>query len=306
MKASVVIPTYNSEKFIDECLCSIKDQTFQDFECIVVDDGSADGTVQACREFARSDSRFKVVCTEHSNGCGAAKGRNTGLAKAQGEYVQFVDSDDTLVPEALEESIGFMERHGLDIAFFDAEAVSCGAGQFDCWRSQMYMRRRKNYGILSGEEMFCQMVGMSNFICYAFLYAAKRTALKHPFPLIPLDEDLVFTVQNLLSAVKAGHLPKALYRKRCRPCSTLTSPLYLERTASLARAIASLEKWGTEEASCGRIEDSSRQFLQRLLNRCQKELEARWNSLDLAERNRLECLSDEDRTILLSRLAGKY
>lgn len=97
---SIIVPVYNVEKEIRECLDSIKKQTFVDFEVLCVDDCGKDSSMDIVREYANEDSRFKILTHEHNKGVSAA--RNTGLDAAQGENIMFVDSDDWLELNALE------------------------------------------------------------------------------------------------------------------------------------------------------------------------------------------------------------
>ena len=91
VKVSVIIPVYNVEKYLRECIDSILNQTLRDLELICVDDGSTDGSLEILHEYEKADSRVKVL-TQHNMGAGAA--RNKGLAIATGEYLSFLDSDD--------------------------------------------------------------------------------------------------------------------------------------------------------------------------------------------------------------------
>ena len=99
MKFSVIIPVYNVEAYLIECLNSVLDQTFEDWEAICVNDGSTDNSVAILAEYGHKDSRFKIF--SQSNG-GLSAARNTGLKTATGEYVLFLDSDDWLEGDALE------------------------------------------------------------------------------------------------------------------------------------------------------------------------------------------------------------
>lgn len=90
-KISIIIPVYNSEPFLRKCLESIVAQTFCNFECLLIDDGSSDNSCKICTEYAEKDSRFIVYHQRHS---GVSSARNLGLDKATGEYVAFIDSDD--------------------------------------------------------------------------------------------------------------------------------------------------------------------------------------------------------------------
>lgn len=104
MKLSVIIPVYNCERYLKECLDSIRAQTFKDFEAICVDDGSTDSTAAILEEFAALDPRFKVI---HQPNGGQGKARNTGLDNAKGDYIAFVDADDWVEPNYFELLLSF-------------------------------------------------------------------------------------------------------------------------------------------------------------------------------------------------------
>lgn len=97
-KISVVVPVYNCEKTLSKCLSSVLNQTFKDFELIIVNDGSPDNSEEICREFSEKDKRVKYIRRENG---GLSSVRNLGLSMAQGEYLCFVDSDDYIDENAL-------------------------------------------------------------------------------------------------------------------------------------------------------------------------------------------------------------
>ena len=99
---SLVIPIYNAEEYIEECLKSIQLQTFKNWEAICVIDGSPDNSILVCKKYAEFDKRFKIILQENQ---GAAVARNNGLVNAQGEYVHFVDPDDRLPNNQVYENI---------------------------------------------------------------------------------------------------------------------------------------------------------------------------------------------------------
>ena len=91
LKISVIIPVYNAEKYLRECLNSILMGQYSDWECILVDDGSEDGSLSICKEYVTKDKRFKYF---HQKNAGASAARNVGLDNAKGEYITFIDADD--------------------------------------------------------------------------------------------------------------------------------------------------------------------------------------------------------------------
>lgn len=95
---SLIVPIYNGKDVLPACLASIAAQTFRDFECIVVDDGSTDGTAEVLDEFCAADARFIPL---HIENAGVSAARNQGLSQARGEYICFVDGDDIVYPEYL-------------------------------------------------------------------------------------------------------------------------------------------------------------------------------------------------------------
>jgi glycosyltransferase involved in cell wall biosynthesis len=105
---SVVIPCYNSERFIQEAIDSVMDQTVLPIEIICVDDGSTDGSLLKLKDLSQRIPMLKVIAQENA---GATHARNRGLEQAQGDYVQFLDADDTLLPEKLERQLAITEKN---------------------------------------------------------------------------------------------------------------------------------------------------------------------------------------------------
>jgi len=104
MTLSVIIPIYNSEKYIDKCLSSLLNQSFQDFEIIVIDDGSSDNSRQKADEILKGRHNCTIISKDNA---GVSAARNSGLLLAKGEWITFVDSDDYLAPDFLEKMIHF-------------------------------------------------------------------------------------------------------------------------------------------------------------------------------------------------------
>ena len=115
-KISIIIPVYNAEKYIEKCLKNLKDQTFKNFEAIIIDDGSTDSSDSIYIKFVKNDRRFKFIKTKN---CGVAQARNTGLNIAKGKYVIFIDSDDWMPLDALEILYTRAEKENADLTLAD-------------------------------------------------------------------------------------------------------------------------------------------------------------------------------------------
>lgn len=113
---TVVVPIYNVEKYLNRCLDSIVNQTYQNLEIILVDDGSLDNCPRICDEYAQKDNRIKVI---HKQNAGQGIARNVGIANATGKYICFFDSDDYIDANMIEECCFFAERERADL-------VCCG------------------------------------------------------------------------------------------------------------------------------------------------------------------------------------
>ena len=111
---SVIVPVYNTEAYVGQCLESVLRQTFREYEVIVVDDGSTDGSLGVCRAMEeRFAGRMKLLCQPENMGVSAA--RNAGMEAAQGEYIAFLDSDDLLMDTALERLHRFARESDADV-----------------------------------------------------------------------------------------------------------------------------------------------------------------------------------------------
>lgn len=117
---SIIIPVYNVEKYLRICLESVLQQTYKDYEVIMVDDGSTDDSPNICCEYTQRDSRFSVI---HQANMGLASARNTGIRAAKGEYIYFIDSDDCINVRLLEVAIGLAEKEQANIVQIELESV---------------------------------------------------------------------------------------------------------------------------------------------------------------------------------------
>lgn len=110
---SIIVANYNCAAYIPDSLNSIKNQTFTNWECIIIDDGSTDASVKVIKKIIKNDNRFKLIATKHS---GVSKARNIGLDTAKGEYIAFLDSDDCYTQNALEILLHLIKTTNSDMA----------------------------------------------------------------------------------------------------------------------------------------------------------------------------------------------
>lgn len=119
-KISVIVPVYNNEKYLSKCLDSILNQTYKDIEIVCVDDGSTDGSGQILDNYAKKDSRVKVI---HKENAGVSVARNTGIKESAAPIIAFVDSDDYIQSDMYEKMISLMEKENVDCVCCDYKNI---------------------------------------------------------------------------------------------------------------------------------------------------------------------------------------
>ena len=110
---SVIIPIYNVEKYLSECIESVINQTYSDLEIILVNDGSTDNCRDICERYKRKDSRIKLV---HKNNGGLSSARNAGIDVANGDYYTFIDSDDYIMSDMIEQLVYAIQSANADVS----------------------------------------------------------------------------------------------------------------------------------------------------------------------------------------------
>ena len=147
VKLSVIVPCYNVEKYLSECLDSILNQTFEDIEIICINDGSTDNTQDILDSYLKKDKRIKVI-SQHNQGLSMA--RNVGLKNVTGEYVTFIDSDDYFELTAFEETLKIVEEKSLDLLIFklinfDADTFE---GERELFQMQIELAKKLNLPVI--------------------------------------------------------------------------------------------------------------------------------------------------------------
>jgi glycosyltransferase involved in cell wall biosynthesis len=225
-KVSVIVPVYNTEKYLPDCLDSIINQTFKDIEIICINDGSTDNSVEILEKYTKKDSRIKVI-TQKNQGLSGA--RNTGTKNAQGEYLQFVDSDDLLELNAIEVLYKRAKKDNLDMVMFNIKPRLVDKKHKERYENYIkYYKRNKTYPeVLTGQEMFYEMRKNSDYLPSAVIYMTKADLIKKnniTFYEGIIHEDNLFTIQLILQAKKVSHINKELYIRNVREGSIMMKP----------------------------------------------------------------------------------
>jgi teichuronic acid biosynthesis glycosyltransferase TuaG len=147
---SIITPTYNAEKFIKETLKSVQNQTYQNWEMILVDDASTDETVKIISDFAKNNSRIKLFKLEKNTGNGFA--RNIALDKAVGKYIAYLDADDLWFPNKLEKQVEFLKTNNLPFTFSFYDCI-------DEEGNSLKRRVEAPINLTYDELFFCNYVG---------------------------------------------------------------------------------------------------------------------------------------------------
>ena len=217
---SVIIPVYNVEKYLEECIDSVLAQTYQNIEIILVDDGSTDSSGLICDRYAENNNCISVI---HKENGGQSTARNVGIEHVCGKYIYFMDSDDILLPVALEKLCIIADDNNADVVFFDAESfVDDG---YDIKLKQSYLRKNE-YPVQSGIKTFEQMQKLNEYHCVVWGMLLKKDFLfQNNISFIPgiYYEDMVYAFEVLCLAEIVVQCYEVLYRHRYRPNSTMTS-----------------------------------------------------------------------------------
>lgn len=209
---SIIVPIYKVEQYIRSCIESLICQTYENLEIILVDDGSPDNSGQICDEYAKKDSRIKVI---HKENGGLSDARNVGLSLAKGEYIGFVDSDDRIHPEMYEELMKSMEKYHSDISM-------CGYyKEFEDGMLLPFIFKEMEIEKREAMIKLLEDVEIRNFV-WNKLY--KRQVLENiQFPEREEFEDILTLYKIFLKAQKVSNVEKALYYYRIRENSITAS-----------------------------------------------------------------------------------
>lgn len=208
---TLIIPIYNAENYLRRCLTSAMEQTYQDMEILLMNDGSTDSSLEICREYERMDSRFCIVDKKNT---GVSDTRNQAITLSKGEYLQFLDSDDWLSPDATETFVYFALKHNCDLVIADFYRVD-GA----VFTEKQHIRER---GLLTREQFAEYMMENPADFYYGVLWNKlfrKSIIVQHQLLMdteLSWCEDFLFNLSYIRHAERftAIQTPIYYYMKR--------------------------------------------------------------------------------------------
>ncbi|HBI61973.1 MAG TPA: glycosyltransferase family 2 protein [Lachnospiraceae bacterium] len=209
---SIIIPVYNVEKYLGQCMKSVSDQTSSDLEIILVDDGSTDRSGEICDSWKKTDSRVTVI---HKSNGGLSDARNVGIEAASGDWLMFIDSDDYVSDHFCEHALHLVEESHADIGVFDY--------QF-CWEDHCERSKESITGILDNQEAMYQLL-IGNTKNYAWNKIYKRDLFRNVrYPASRVWEDIGTTYKLFAAAEKVHFSSEVLYFYRQRSESISYDP----------------------------------------------------------------------------------
>lgn len=227
---SVIVPVYNVAQYLPQCLASLREQTYQSLEVLLVNDGSTDGSKEICRSYAELDERFHLIDKPNS---GVSDSRNRALDRAKGKYLQFVDADDFLAPDATEKLVHAAQSSGADLVISHfyrlMEDRAAPKGHI------------KGERLLTRAEFAEEMVkAPANFyygVLWNKLYRRSVVEAHH----LRFDrevswcEDFLFNLEYIQYARLVCAIPQPLYYYRKRDTSLVNSSLSLRRVVEMKK-----------------------------------------------------------------------
>lgn len=239
---SVLIPAYNVESFIGECLDSILSQDMKNFEVLVVDDGSTDGTGGLLAECAAEEPRLRFFRQENA---GPAKARNRLLDEARGRWIYFCDADDKVLPGAFSRMLSEAERRGTDLLFFAAE-IFYDSPELEAIHPEFktrYAFSKDFSSVRSGQAFLADCVEAEEWKSLLWLMLFRRNLISDGgvrFPEGNIHDDDFFVPSVTLRAAKAARIPEVFYARRIRAGSIMTASSPFDSIRSCAANAATL------------------------------------------------------------------
>lgn len=222
IKVSVVIPVYNTEKYVREAVESIMCQSLEELEIIIINDGSTDGSLDIVEELKKTDNRIQIYSQANQ---GQSTARNVGISCAHGKYIYFMDSDDLLEKDALEVCYFQCEEEQLDFVFFDALSFFDDNVEYTPTLNYKHTDKFKSRVYTGSEAFKIQLQNKEYTPSPCLNLICKNVLEKHHLLFYSgiIHEDQLFTTLLYLQAKRTACVKRAFFHRRMRANSTMTS-----------------------------------------------------------------------------------
>lgn len=218
---SIIIPVYNVEAYLEECLDSVLKQTYENMEIITINDGSNDKSLKILEEYSLQHNNITVISQKNS---GQSVARNNGIKIAKGKYLYFLDADDFILPDTFEHLINKMEKNNLDLIRFSAEPF------VDNFDKQIDNNQYDYSALFDSTRVYNKEEALKkNYLTYTpspVLYILKKSLLFENNILFKpgiIHEDDLFTLEVFINCKALMYDTKQYYKRRYRPNSTMTT-----------------------------------------------------------------------------------
>ena len=233
-KISVIVPVYNAEKYLRRCIDSILNQTFTDFEVLLINDGSTDSSGVICDEYAKQDSRVRVF---HKENGGVSSARQLGVDKAVGIYSIHIDSDDWVELNMLDSLYGEVMKNEFDVLIFDLYRETNNSTTY----VKYHICSTSKESVL--EDLLMRRNGGS--CCNKLVRHSLYKNYNITFPSLGFGEDWYVNVKQVLYSQNIGYFNKAFYHYRYNPSSimnNLSKYDFDKRFSIIKRVVSEIEK----------------------------------------------------------------
>lgn len=241
---SLIIPVFNTELYIEKCLKSIQNQTYNSYEVVIVDDGSEDNSIFICEQYQKRINNLTILKQENK---GLSYARNKALKICKGKYIWFIDSDDFIKEcDALENIYSELEKDSLDILQFNAQFKVTSMNKWSLEKNKkLLINKIKSTDVLNGKD-FLNLIASNNEWRYGvWMFIFSREFLlknKLDFDENYIHEDAAFNVKALIVCNRMRFSDKCYYTYRVRPNSIMSVPTTIANISGYIQAYKSIEK----------------------------------------------------------------
>lgn len=200
-KISVIIPAYNAEPFLERCIRSVRGQSYENLEILIVSNGSTDRTVEMAQRMAAEDSRIQVICGENE---GVSVARNIAIDKATGAYLTFVDADDFLLPDMLEMLYEVAKKQNCDVVgcSFTVTDGTHAVGDESAKKQEI----KSGVEVISGKTFIAERIFDGDSRCWSKLYSRKAVGETRFMRGLTIGEDMLFVLNIMQKDIQFANL----------------------------------------------------------------------------------------------------